>query len=563
MYWLDILDGASRGRRMVQRRVYSAGSDLSCQLWISDEGIAPRHAEFEARDGGVLVRPLDPAAPVLVNGQPAAEGRLLSDGDTIELASTRIRYRARLALLTRFRSELTSALFLAVAVGAIGYGAWLYLHHRAGLDRVDLRVTATPIVALPVPPPAQGSEKLAVMERLGAGTEAATPSPPPTSPAPRVATLPRPPPPSVAQSSQIVTRTPPVPVVSGPTNPPAVAATPAPTGMPAVVAPTMPPSTATILAHADALVRAGSLDAAAAKYEALIVREPRCMAARAGLARIAEKRGYPQVAERLWTTVLQNSAGDPLYDEAFKELIRLAELQLRNAPPPLTVPVPMPPVPVPPVPAPVVVVAPAPSPVVTPRAPTVEPPQPSASVTSRPAVVVAPPVAPKPTPPPVRPAETVRPAPTSPAPIVARLPAPVRPAAPQIPAVRIATAEMTRFPAGEDREDFRVLQINLAADEARASFPAERVTVSVVFYDRTAPTGGVAPSRLVISHGRVPLAAGPWNPGDTRMVTVPYAIPKISDAPATARFHGYRIRVYSGDRLSDELAKPSTLPSLP
>jgi hypothetical protein len=365
----------------------------------------------------------------------------------------------------------------------------------------------------------------------------------------------------------VVVRTePPIPPVPAPVPPPPpvvtsrpapVAVSPAPPADPTPVAAAVPPSTATILAQAEALFRAGSLDAAAAKFEGLVVREPRCMAARAGLARIAEKRGNPQVAERLWTTILQNSAGDPLYDEAFKELIRLAELQLRNAPPPLTAPVP-----VPPVPAPVAVVAPAPSPVVTPRAPTVEPPQPAAGVTSRPAVVVAPPVAPEPTTT-ARLVETVRPAPTSPAPVVARLPAPVRPAAPQIPAVRIAKAEMTRFPAGEDREDFRVLQINLAADEARAAFPAERVTVSVVFYDRTSPTGEIAPSRFVLSRGRVPLTAGPWNPGDTRMVTVPYALPKVSDAPAAARFHGYRIRVYSGDRLSDELAKPATLPSLP
>ncbi len=175
MYWLDILNGASRGRRMVQRRVYSAGSDLSCQLWMSDAGVAPRHAEFETRDGGVWVRPLDPAAPVLVNGQSAADGRLLSDGDTIELASTRIRYRARLALLVRFQSELTSALFLAAAVGAIGYGAWRYLHHRAGLDRADLAVAATPVFAMPVPPPVQGADKLAVMDRLGAGTQPCPP----------------------------------------------------------------------------------------------------------------------------------------------------------------------------------------------------------------------------------------------------------------------------------------------------------------------------------------------------------------------------------------------------
>ncbi len=359
---------------------------------------------------------------------------------------------------------------------------------------------------------------------------------------------------------------PPIPPVPAPVPPPPpvvtsrpapVAVSPAPPADPTPVAAAVPPSTATVLAQAEALFRAGSLDAATAKFEGLIVREPRCMPARAGLARIAEKRGNLQVAERLWTTILQNSAGDPLYDEAFKELIRLAELELRNAPPPLTAPVP-----VPPVPAPVVAAAPAPPPVAMAPAPTVVTPQPAAVVTSQTATIVTPPVA-RPTPRPPPPAETVRPAPTSPAPVVARPLPPVRPSPPQIPAVRIAKAEMTRFPAGEDREDFRVLQISLAADEARTPFPAERVTVSVAFFDRTASTGEVAPSRFVLSRGRVPLTAGPWNPGDTRMVTVPYALPKVSDAPAAARFHGYRIRVYAGDRLSDELAKPAALPSLP
>lgn len=52
-------------------------------------------------------------------------------------------------------------------------------------------------------------------------------------------------------------------------------------------------------------------------------------------ARLEERAGRLDLAEKAWIRVLQRSLGDPLYDTACTELARLAERQIAAAPPPL------------------------------------------------------------------------------------------------------------------------------------------------------------------------------------------------------------------------------------
>lgn len=682
MYWLDILNGAARGRRKIQRRIFTAGSDLSCQLWLSEGGVAPRHVTFEERDAGVLVRPMEAGIALRVNGDAIESERLLADGDTVEVGTVRIRYRARIHPLVQGLPILAGAASLILVAGGTAYGIWHYIRHRAGLDRADLPIAAAPVVVVPEAPVTMDPPQLAAMERIGqsprptmtSATTGAMPdapavqtpsapavvappaSPPATtqappvrveappaatitqktevatrpapatvpetdlveSPAPPVVAVPpkpaaspapapaeppisepvpqpMPPAPPVSTSAPVAVTAVPVPVPAAPEPVPAPTPPPTPPPSPAVVPAVARPAVTNIepplsrsvvaLAQAEALLRAGSLEAAAEKAALAVAEDPRLMPARALQARIAERRGRSQEAERLWTLVLQNSAGAPLYDEAFKELVRLAELQMDQAPPPLTTvrtsappahavsPTPKAPA----APAPLVTATTAPpvfrvpdhmTPIVepgaTPRgaqpAPAPSPPAPQASTVAPVAVPSPPPPQPvsRPSPPPPPPTPTPRPAPE-----------PVRPPqqqpAPEVPppSIRIASAEMTRFPPPSDQMDFRVLEVALSAGTEGSAFPSDRVSVEVVFYDRSEPPGRVFPSRIVPSRGRVTLAQGRWNPGETKSVVVPYAVAKAAAETDTTRFHGFRVRVYTDGRLVQEQARPAGLPAAP
>lgn len=130
---------------------------------------------------------------------------------------------------------------------------------------------------------------------------------------------------------------------------------------------------------------------------------------------------------------------------------------------------------------------------------------------------------------------------------------PPAPAPEPEPSLRIAKAQITRFPASADQEDFRMLQLEFSS-EARAAFDAGRATVEVVFYERSEATGAVTPSRTVASRGPVPIAAGAWRPGEVKSMSVPYSIQK-SASSAALRYHGFRVRVFAGGRLVDEQTK--------
>lgn len=659
MYWLDILNGAARGRRKIQRRVYTAGSDLSCQLWLPEQGVAARHAAFEARNGGVLVRPMDPDAAVSVNGEAIGGERLLADGDTVTAGPVRLRYRARIHPLVQGLPILAGATVVAIVAGSAAYGVWHFIRQRAGLDRVDESDAMIPGVAIPEVPEQADPTNLATMERIGqsprpvmsaparTNAESATPKPiasppavaapaPATSAPPAIAAGPeRPPsrptpapappvtqaappvvvaPPAVTATQATAGATPPAPAPVSPSPATSIVAQaapprPPPPPIPAVVtaappvttaeaprpaparpapAPATPPPAPAVpkaviaLAQAEALLAAGSLDAAAVKADAAAEEDPRSMDIRAMQARIASQRGRTDEAERLWTLVLQSSAGAPLYDEAFKELIRLAEAQMKKAPPPLTsIRTSAPPAaavaPPSATPPPATATAGTPAvrvpenlaPLMTSSPPAVAlPPAPRTS--APPAIAVAPRPAPSPRPsawpaaaptsaPPVvsaPPPAVTRPAPAAPKP----KPEPARPAPEAAPQVRISSAEVTRFPPPAEQQDFRVLEISLTADAGGQPFPSDRIAVEAVFFDRSEPAGSVFPSRAVPPKGRIRVAQGTWKPGETKAVVVPYAVPKSTDT-STFRYHGFRVRVYADGKILGEQSKPAGLPA--
>jgi pSer/pThr/pTyr-binding forkhead associated (FHA) protein len=64
-----------------------------CDLRLQQEGVAGRHAEIVAHEGGLTVKRLDPVAEVLLNGQ-AVESAELASGDEIRIANCRFLLQA-------------------------------------------------------------------------------------------------------------------------------------------------------------------------------------------------------------------------------------------------------------------------------------------------------------------------------------------------------------------------------------------------------------------------------------------------------------------------------------
>lgn len=76
-YWdgrIDLPDGES-----------TLGRDPSCTLTLQDGAVSRKHLRFHVRQGLVRVEELDSTNGTLVNGQPLAGPRAISDGDVLQL----------------------------------------------------------------------------------------------------------------------------------------------------------------------------------------------------------------------------------------------------------------------------------------------------------------------------------------------------------------------------------------------------------------------------------------------------------------------------------------------
>jgi len=64
-----------------------------CDVRLQQEGVAGRHAEIVAHDGGLTLSRIDPSVEVLLNGQ-AVESAQLASGDEIRIANCRFLLQA-------------------------------------------------------------------------------------------------------------------------------------------------------------------------------------------------------------------------------------------------------------------------------------------------------------------------------------------------------------------------------------------------------------------------------------------------------------------------------------
>jgi len=137
-----------------------------------------------------------------------------------------------------------------------------------------------------------------------------------------------------------------------------------------------------------------------------------------------------------------------------------------------------------------------------------------------------------------------------------------------LPQFALVRADITRFPADEERDDVRVLNVQLRLDGVREAIPLDRLGVEVTFFDRAGDPPRVFPSRHAPGPRRFTLTGDPWRPGEVRQLTFSYVIPRggrqrdFREQGAEVAYYGYRLKVlYDGAPVAVH-ARPQDLAEL-
>ncbi|HOW97181.1 MAG TPA: FHA domain-containing protein [Kiritimatiellia bacterium] len=355
MYALHILTGPWKGKRVTVREPsLLIGRDAECPLRLPDDEISRKHVTIEERPDGLHIRDLGSLNGFLVNGQPAREARL-QEGSIIELGRTRLQVRLAAAPARPSRRRIgwlqgwTAAAVAALLMGQLVFllalsmrGVKLLkvvektvaLSTPAGQPKATVPSAAPPEVGLapetePAPPVVSNelSQLRADVEDLRrqvaeatapAAPAAVEPVPPPPAPAPLPEPAPAPEPTPVEAAT---------PAETVPVSEPA----PAPAEDPLVA------RAKAMLGEAAAEIQKVNLLEADTLLERIQIMAPDFLPAYIERARLYEQRGLLNKAGEQWAIVLQKSIGNPLYEQAAAERIRLARAAA-FVPPPSVVP---------------------------------------------------------------------------------------------------------------------------------------------------------------------------------------------------------------------------------
>ena len=453
--------GVTRGQtHVLDRPSVEAGRDLSCRIWLADDSLRSRHAEFMRRQDRWFVRALDEFAHIKVNGLDVREAAL-SAGDLVELGEN---------VALRFgwagAGHGAGRRVLAVAVGTLALAAGAYIgFFRGASDRPE------------APPPSAA----------------------PASDTPAVSDI-------EALSRRLEQEVPEAPVLAPPepSRPPAL-----PGGVVEL------PGTSVVhdelsaaLEHVNALLAEGRNDVALARAAALTAAHPNALPAWAALAQAEENTRNLPGAQDAWREILLRTDSGPWYDRATREISRLTSRQMNFSPPP----VPMPQVelpeapPIPPEALRTSLVMPSP-PVVPPaeaniRSPGKEAPPPLGAPPS--SVAARPPAAGSAA---VSSEQTAKPSSARPR---------------TRPVIKIRDVQMRRFPPGDTPKDQRMLDVRLTRTPGSSWIHPERVSISVEFFDRRAD-GAIIPSQAETSPSPLTLPPGTW-PGDEVPFSFSYSL---------------------------------------
>jgi len=129
--------------------------------------------------------------------------------------------------------------------------------------------------------------------------------------------------------------------------------------------------------------------------------------------------------------------------------------------------------------------------------------------------------------------------------------------------VEIASLTQQKFPTSDDYDEMRVVEAGLSALPPDAAPRSDLLRVQVLFFDRSAPTG--TPIRThALTRDPFPPAKQGWQTHAVNLVTATYVVPKgfrrqEALAGRTEEFYGYVVRVFYGNELQAEEARPRDL----
>ena len=155
----------------------------------------------------------------------------------------------------------------------------------------------------------------------------------------------------------------------------------------------------------------------------------------------------------------------------------------------------------------------------------------------------------------------VQPAPPPPAPAAAPLQeeasAPAPSPVPGLRMIRIASVEQQKFPANEEFDEMRMLNISLVSAVPPEEIDPAAVRVEVFFFDQDS-SGRVSPTRAIAPKEPLTLD-GTWGQEPHRLITATYVVPAGFRDREDGKYYGYRIRVFYGDEITDADARPKAL----
>ncbi len=128
------------------------------------------------------------------------------------------------------------------------------------------------------------------------------------------------------------------------------------------------------------------------------------------------------------------------------------------------------------------------------------------------------------------------------------------------PQVRLAEVAHAKFPAEEDAEEIRVLNIRLEAETGTPFPDPDAVNVEVVFYERETETGRIRPAENANPLLLLPEEGWPEE-GPLTLVATYRGKPSVigPDGKEARVFYGYRVRLFVYGRAADEYARPRHL----
>lgn len=130
--------------------------------------------------------------------------------------------------------------------------------------------------------------------------------------------------------------------------------------------------------------------------------------------------------------------------------------------------------------------------------------------------------------------------------------------------IAIASLDQRKFPASQDVDEMRVLDIGLAADPPEARPDVGLVRVQVMVFDRNSATGIPFLTRAIVRNPQF-TASGEWQTNAVNVASATYVVPKGGRSgggepvAGVDEFYGYVVRVYYDGEFQSEQSRPRDL----